>query len=438
MLRGFRFCLLLIVLGAANGWSQPLLSLEEAIQVGLQENLGLKTISLQTEAATINEKYSKAALLPTLSLSGVQNFSVNNLRQEFANPNLAPINRRGAKNTNGSLSIGLNWTLFDGFGMFIALDQLKELKKQGQEMKRVATENLASEIAQAWFNAVQQEIRMGVLEENLITSKERRNLSKYKYEAGTGSKLEYLNALVDLNADSVLLVRQNLLVKNAYADLNFLLNRDLNLTYRLPNEMQPAALPSLSELKDQLFKNNARLQWAKTQLNLGYLQKQQVQAGRYPTVFLSSGYNIGGSTAQAGLIKSTHTNSFTYGAGFQWNLLNGFDNQRQMAQSMNQISLNDNEKKRLEKQLENELQKTYNQYLNASELLALEKQNWALAKQNQESALERYKIGVATPLEVREAQQNAFSANSRWAEAGFQVKLNEIELLRLSGRILGK
>lgn len=418
--------------------AQKLLPLEEAISIGLEQNLGLKTARLEVETANINDRYGKRALLPTLNLSGVQNFSVNNLRQEFANPNLAPIDRKGAKNTNGNLTLGLNWTLFDGFGMFIALDQLKELKKQGQEMKLVATENLASEIARAWFNVVQQKIRIQVLEENLITSNERKNLARFRFEAGTASKLEYLNAIVDFNADSVLLVRQNLMVKNAFADLNLLLDKSPEEKHLLPNEILPSGMVELKELKEQMLSGNSRLKWAKTQMNLSYLQKQQIQSNRYPSIFLTSGYNIGGSTAQAGLIKSTETSSFAYGVGMQWNLLNGFDNQRQTALAMNRIAIDENEKKRLEKQLENELHKTWNNYKNALELFELEKTNWSLAKQNQDLALERYKIGIATPLEVREAQQNAFAAHSRQIEAGFEVKLSEIELIRLSGRILVK
>jgi outer membrane protein TolC len=49
--------------------------------------------------------------------------------------------------------------------------------------------------------------------------------------------------------------------------------------------------------------------------------------------------------------------------------------------------------------------------------------------------LERFRLGIASYLEFRDAQVNLLSAENRLITSIFQIKQQEIELLRLSGKI---
>jgi outer membrane protein TolC len=68
------------------------------------------------------------------------------------------------------------------------------------------------------------------------------------------------------------------------------------------------------------------------------------------------------------------------------------------------------------------------------QLVELEVANQNIAKQNVSIANDRYKIGVATPLEFREAQRNLIATQSRLIEAYFQAKIAEIEIYRISNK----
>ena len=78
----------------------------------------------------------------------------------------------------------------------------------------------------------------------------------------------------------------------------------------------------------------------------------------------------------------------------------------------------------------------YNKYTTSLDLINIERQNLGVAKENENIALDRYTLGNSTPLELREAQINAVAAESRLINAAFSTKLAEIELLRLSGRLI--
>jgi outer membrane protein TolC len=66
----------------------------------------------------------------------------------------------------------------------------------------------------------------------------------------------------------------------------------------------------------------------------------------------------------------------------------------------------------------------------------LEEENILLAKENVEIAMERYRLGLSTALELRETQKSLEEAYTRLINARYNMKLAETNLLRLSGRLL--
>jgi outer membrane protein TolC len=68
--------------------------------------------------------------------------------------------------------------------------------------------------------------------------------------------------------------------------------------------------------------------------------------------------------------------------------------------------------------------------------LQLEQENIELAKENVAIALERFKLGVSTYLELREAQKSLEDAYDRLIAARYNTKLAETELLRLKGDLV--
>jgi len=74
-------------------------------------------------------------------------------------------------------------------------------------------------------------------------------------------------------------------------------------------------------------------------------------------------------------------------------------------------------------------------YQNNIELTKLEIESLENAKLNYEIAMERYKIGDLSGLELREAQNSLLEAEQRLLTAQYNTKLCEISLLQISGKI---
>ena len=77
----------------------------------------------------------------------------------------------------------------------------------------------------------------------------------------------------------------------------------------------------------------------------------------------------------------------------------------------------------------------YQSYQTNLELTKIEEENVAIAKQNLEITLAKFKIGTITTIEVRTAQQNYIEASVRYATAQYNTKLSEINLKELAGTL---
>jgi len=66
-------------------------------------------------------------------------------------------------------------------------------------------------------------------------------------------------------------------------------------------------------------------------------------------------------------------------------------------------------------------------------LIDLEEANEAIAKENLEITMDKYRIGIITTVEFRTAQLNYVNAKVRYYNAIYQAKLSEITLKELAG-----
>ncbi|MEI6817354.1 MAG: TolC family protein, partial [Bacteroidota bacterium] len=83
--------------------------------------------------------------------------------------------------------------------------------------------------------------------------------------------------------------------------------------------------------------------------------------------------------------------------------------------------------------VESGLLKTFRTFQTNMEALKLEEENYTLAKENVDIALERYRLGSSSALELKIAQQSYEDADNRVVLARYATKISETELMRLNG-----
>ncbi|MEP6803020.1 MAG: TolC family protein, partial [Flavobacterium sp.] len=315
------------------------------------------------------------------------------------------------------------------------LDQLKELQKLGDaELKRTVLMKIG-QVNSAYYDLVQQQQQLSALDTTIVISKQRLTLAQNRFTIGKASKLEVLNAQVDLNSDQAAIIRQKESYKNAKILLNQHLARDPQIDFTVTNEVTVDNKLVLIDLMDLAKKQNPALESQIINKRIAELQLKQVKAGRYPTVNLTSGYNIAESQSSLGFTSESSAKGFNYGFNASLNIFDGFNQHRNEKVAKLQI---ENSQIAIEQQnliLNTQLSTAFQTYLTNLELIELEEDNEAIAKQNLDITLDKFRIGTITTIDFRTAQLNYVNAKVRYSNAQYEAKLSEIALKELAGNI---
>jgi len=413
--------------------AQQLLTVEDAVKIALENNYEIKISKNDLRIDQTNVTVGNAGLLPTVSANVVDNNGIQNTSQTRSDGTVNKLDN--AKNNNLNYGIGLDWTIFDGFGMFARYDQLKELQKLGESELKLTVLSKVSDVMTMYFDLVQQQQQLKALDTTIVISQERVTLAQNRFTIGKAAKLEVLNAKVDLNTDETALLRQKETYANTKIALNQTLARDTTTDFFVADTIIVDSKLQLPELSALAQKQNPELLQQIINKRIAELQLKQVRAIRYPTIAVNTGYNFVDTQSSLGFTTQTNSRGLTYGFTASVNLFDGLNQHRNERVAKIQIENSDLLIQQQSQTLMSQLATAYQTYLTNIKLIELEQRNEEIAKENLQITLDKFKIGNITTIEVRTAQLNYVNAKVRNSDAQYQAKLSEITLKELAGNL---
>ena len=427
----------LFILTSLSSKAQDMLRLEDAIQQGLQNQYSIQILKKKEILAANDNSLGNAGFLPTITGTATKNYTISGLDQEFFGGLRAPLVQSGVNSNSGNAGIAMAWTLYDGKGMFVLRDRFKELQNLGTKQTETSIENLIAQISTLYYDIIRQDLRVNNFRKGLEISNDRLKLAKDRYEVGQGSKVDYYSAQVDYNEDKALLLAQEQSYLNTKISLNTLLVRPHLTTFQTLAVIDLLPKLNLNELKEMALKQNPTLMAALVSKKISDLDTRNLKSQQTPQVDLLAGYAVSNVYNGAGFgVQKGSSDVFNYGLRATINIFDGYNQKRRIqnakiASEIAQLQIEDTKN-----QLIAAIERSFTAYENALNLIALETENYTIAKQNIDIAFDRFKIGIATSYELREVQRNAVAAETRLIEAKYSAKSAEIELIRLSGNLL--
>jgi outer membrane protein len=391
--------------------AQELLTAEDAIRTGLQNNFSIRLVRQDALIAENNVKMGVANFLPVLDASAAQNFSVVNTRQEFLSGQVNDLT--GAKSDAFNAGAQLNWTLFDGMRMFVNYDRVKEMEQRSELMVLLTVEYTINRILVTFFDLIHMKQQIQVIEKTISVDLERVKLAQDKLSIGAGSRLELLQAEVDLNADSALFMEISDRIASARVNLNQLLARPADVPFDVPDTFDVNQLLVKESLKEKMLRQNTSLQLSLQEELLVQLTLREIRGRQAPTLGFNMGYNYTNQSSESGFMQSNRSNGLTYGLSANLKILDGLNTRRERSNAAILLEASRISTESLISELKAELTINYNTYLNKLRLLAMETQNVEAAAENLDIATERYRLGDLSGIEFREAQRNYMTAEAR-------------------------
>jgi outer membrane protein TolC len=361
---------------------------------------------------------------------------LNNTNQRNADGSV--VTSPNVHNTTGMAAVTLGMTIFRGFEVQTIYRKLGEQAALEGLRTQMAIENLVAAIVAEYNNYLQQMTLYDNLAYAVTLSRERVRIDEQRYLLGSASRMQLLQSIVYLNADSSRYARQNEVLRASQIRLNELMaNDDPGEAFLLGDErISVDTTLDYDALLTLALENNTSLQIASKNSIISEMDYKIIRSGIYPYLSLTSGYGYNYNAYSAGNLLSQHTYGLNYGLTLGLEIFDGFNRKREQSNARIGIESSQIRFEEVEQSVKADLLTIYYAYENNLGLMRLEEQNLKVAQENLEIALERYKLGSLAGLELREVQKSLLDAEERLISVKYQIKLAEISLFQLAGGIM--
>lgn len=204
-------------------------TLDECIEIALENNLDLKSSNLRANTAKINHQQTKANLLP--SINGTFNLGVNDGRSidpftnDFINQEL----------TFSNMGLSLDMTIFNGFRLLNAAKQNKLNREAATLEVEAAEQDLVLNVTLTYLQVLNNKAVLELTKQRYEATKKQLKIQEDFYKNESGNPADYTDLLGQIANDetSILVSESNL--NNSKRDLIRLMNLPRNVNVDAEN-----------------------------------------------------------------------------------------------------------------------------------------------------------------------------------------------------------
>jgi outer membrane protein len=409
------------------------LGLDDALRMARERNPEIQFIRNQRILAETRTGLGAAGFLPRLSLIGDERLTRSATDQTFLGQD--PRSLRGAETRAGGVGARLDWSVFEGLGRFATMDRLDAEAREAGFAADQAEQGILAGVTLAYYDLARQQQQLSVLAEALETSEERLRIALLREEIGSGSEVEARQARVDRNADEAAFLRQRIELAAARADFNRLLGRAPDLLVEVEDRIEVDPGLELDGLRERAMARNPELLRAREGIRIASIERREVGSERFPTFSFLAGADRRRQTSESGFVQESRSTDLFLGVTGSLVLFDGFDRRRRGEEARLRERGAELALREVEERFEAELAAAFSRYSERIALVALEQENVEIARSNVATALEQFRLGVISSLELREVQESLTRADTRRLESEFELKAAETDLLRLAGLV---
>jgi outer membrane protein TolC len=436
-MKKYYVCIFLFFLGVfAPLYAQ--MSLEDAIETALNQNLKLKLSKNRVTSAQNLAGLGQAGLLPSVSASASSDYGNNSTQIVFAGDQ-DPLNASNAQSLNLFTSLSATYTIFSGGSQINRFRKLQMDVDLSFLQNRLDIESTILSVVSAYSNVLRAKDNYQALCETMAFSLERVIIAKRKKEFSGANRTQLLNAEVDLNQDSVASVQALHEIEAAEISFNKLLNRDLTSEVSLTNlPFLFSGILDYSLLKQTMLRQNTDVLSARLNVQNSILSLKISKSSYLPRLNLTGSYNFVRSETEGNFLTLNQSKGLGILFSLSFPIYSGGTRKASLKNAQLDVMNNEWELKETFLSMEANLLNAFSEYENNQHIVLMEEKNILINQKNLEYAKRDFDAGILSSNEYRRAQINLLLVKNNLNNARYNFVLSEMEVLRLSGNLINR
>ncbi|HPQ69822.1 MAG TPA: TolC family protein [bacterium] len=452
--RCFLFSLLLLVAVAADALAQDdlrSLSLTEAIALAVHNNETIGIADAGYEAADAGVWQAYGAMMPSLNAYGqfTRNLTKPTMDNEMYLP-LTPLFMAHEYPPIGTIEQDLvydnEWVfgarleqpLFTSGRIYNALCLAKAYRQMADIDRGKQEKDVREKTEEAYLAALLTRETLTIYRQALDQTIKRRDDIKSKRDRGLASDYELMFAETEVAKRQSPLISAENNYENALRALKMQIGLPQEATVELTDalHLEPLVLERQQAIdealgnRDELNLLSAQIDARKSEANL-YLSNMLPTVGAFGEVDLTTQLNDDFWPQE----EDDEFKQFTtIGIGVNWPLFDGLQNYQKRRQSRAKQRADELTRQQARRGIELEVNTCFNNLTTKREEVAAHRQTVQLAERTYQLAEIRYQSGLATQLELNDAQLNVTSTKTELAASVYGYALARAQLLRALGR----
>ncbi len=428
-----KLLLVLLCAAAIAGHTQQRLSLADAVNIALKNSYDIQLAKNNLEISAINNDAGVAGALPLVTATANDNEQITTINQKFADAN-RDTKRSNVESNNLTAGVTGSILLFNGYRVMTTRKRLAELQQQNLQLVNIRIQNTIASVAAKYYDIVRQQSFLQTIIQSIAVSKQKLYILQTSKEAGMSNNADIYQAQLDMNALVQSKLSQQLIIDQGKTDLLNLLFVSPDATISISDTIVVDKTIRLEGIREVL-KNNPQIVSAEQQVHISEFLEKETTALRYPSLRANTGYNFSSNKSAAGFSLLNQSYGPFAGLNLSIPIYNGSATRRQeQAAAINTRNARI-QKDNLVLSLETGAVRTFQSYSNALQQLQTEQENYLLSKQLLDLVLQRFQLGQATIIDVKQAQQSFENAGFRLVNLNYSAKIAEVELKRLANQL---
>jgi outer membrane protein TolC len=416
------------VAASLHGQSPTLrkLSLDEAIQLGLKNNLSALQADTNNRLARIDRIRSLAALLPTVNASAGETVQELNLATfGFHFPGVPSIIGPFAY-ADARASAAMNLVDFSARKDLKAVEQRqKATELSGQDARDLVVEAVAN----SYLTIISSAARVEATRSQADTARALYERARDQHAAGVSPAIDELRAQVEWKSRQ----QQLLASQNQFSKAKLTLARVTGMPPSQEFELSDAApyapLEGLTpeQMLDRAHQSRGDYLSLKAQIHAFELAREAALAERYPKLALEGNYGANGVT------PSQLHSTFEFTGSVKVNVFDGGRIHADIAQAEVNIRQRKDELGSLDERIEVDIRSALLDLKSAADQVAVARENLDVANQTLTQARDRFTAGVTDNIEVVQAQDAVANAQESLISSMYAHNVGKVALARSVG-----